>query len=133
MRKLVTTANWETNTVSEHEASAFNPNFGSCCDVAHFRVHLGGTTCDTWNKSAINVFVEDFLKDHPEYPPQVESVVDMVRMKSRAALDSAIRRYRESLIRREDRELEELRRQKNSQERRRKVSSAALAYLTHKW
>jgi len=120
MRVLVTPAKWTLNTVTEQEANAFKPGHGHCCDSTYFRVHLAGTTCDTWNKSAISVFIEDFLRTHPEYPNRVR---DMVQVKSRAALDSAIREYRKSLVTRDPRELEEMRKEKNRLERKRKVSS----------
>lgn len=129
MRQLVTSANWLVSTVTEQEANAFNPNLGPCCTPQHFRVHLDGTTCDMWNKSAILVFVEDFLRAHPEYPLE-ESVRDMVRMKSRATLDSAIREYRKSLLHRSPAELESVRKQKNRLERKRKVSSAVYPIFT---
>lgn len=122
MEKLITTTNLMENTVTEQEATAFNPDLGPCCDPVNFRVHLEGTTCNAWNRSAIDVFVNHFLATHTDYPSQEEPVRDMVRMKARAALDSMIRRYRKSKIPRTNDQLEELRLQKNSQERKRKVS-----------
>lgn len=124
MRKLVTPARWLQSTVTEEEANTFNPSLGPCCEPTHFRVHLGGKTCNNWNKSAILVFTDDFLRVHPEYHSQDGSVRDMVLMKSRATLDSTIRKYRESLVPRTPQELEDTRKRKNRQERKRKVKSA---------
>lgn len=122
MQKLITPAKLTENTVTEQEATTFNPDLGPCCDSANFRVHLEGTTCNAWNKSAINVFVNRFLIAHPEYPSQEESVRDMVRMKSRATLESMIKRYRNVKTPYTDEELRALRLQRNSQERKRKAS-----------
>jgi len=121
MRKLIPSANWMKNTVAEREVNAFNPELGPCCDLVGFRVHLEGTTCNPWNKSAIGVFVNHFLTTHPEYPPE-ESVRDMVRMKSQAFLDSMIRQYRKSNITCTAEELDEARLKKNRKERKRKAS-----------
>jgi hypothetical protein len=122
MQRLITPANLLRNTVREEEANAFDPDQGPCCDALHFRVHLEGTTRNAWNKSAIDVFVNDFLGVHPEYPSQEESVPEMVRIKSFATLDSLIRKYRESNIRRTEGEKERRRLAKNCYERKRKVS-----------
>jgi len=111
------------NTVTEQEANAFDPTLGQCCDPAHFRVHLEGTTCNTWNKSATSVFAGRFLTAHPEYPSHEQSVRDMVQMKSRAALDSMIREYRKSNTPRTEPELREEQKRKNRQERKRKVGT----------
>lgn len=118
------------STVTGQEVNAFNPNLGPCCHPAQFRVHLEGTTCDKWNKSAIAVFVEDFLRAHPEYPFEEPAVREMVRIKSRATLDSAIRKYRHSLVSRSAQAAEEMRKQKNRQERKRKVSFPASTHST---
>lgn len=120
MKKLVK-ADGLQNRVTEQEANAFDPNLGPCCDITNFKVHLEGTTCNAWNKSAIDIFVKGFLEIHTEYPSQVESVRDMVKMKSRATLDSTIRKYRDSKIPRTLEESKEIRLQKNRQERKRKV------------
>lgn len=125
MRKLIPSSKWLKSTVTEQEASAFNPNLGPCCDRANFRVHLDGTPCDAWNKSATSVFVDDFLTAHPEYPSQDELVRNMVRAKSRAFLESMIRDYRRSKAGLNATELEEARVQKNRRERKRKVSSVS--------
>lgn len=121
MRKLLQES-LNQDTVTNQEANTFNANLGPCCDTAHFRVHLDGTTCNGWNKSAIRVFTNDFLTAHPEYPSHEEPIQDMVKMKSQATLDSMIREHRKSKIRRTNVELRELQKQKNRQERKRKVS-----------
>ena len=121
MNTLFSRDDWMRKMVTDREATGFDPNRGPCCTLANFRVHLGGTLCNTWNKSAIDVFMGGFFAAHNEYSPQKESVLEMVRMKSRAALDSMIRKYRKSKISRTPAQLEELRLQKNRQERKRKV------------
>ena len=122
MDKLITPANLMKNTVTVQEASMFNPDLGPCCDPAHFRVHLEGTAANAWNKSAMAVFVKCFLDTHPEYPAHEKSVRDMVKIKSHTALESRIRKYRESNVTRTAAELRERQLQKNRQERKRKVS-----------
>ena len=111
------------NVVTDQEANTFDPNLGPCCDTAHFRVHLDGTTCNGWNKSAIRVFTNDFLTAHPEYPSHEKSIREMVKMKSQATIDSMIRKHRKAQIPRTDVELRELQKQKNRLERKRKVST----------
>ena len=111
------------NTVSEEEATTFNPELGPCCSAANFRVHLEGTPCNAWNKSAITIFVSHFLVTHPEYPSQEDPVRDMIRMKSRATLESMIRQYRKVKTPRTNDQAEELRLHKNRQERKRKARS----------
>ncbi|KAF9642096.1 hypothetical protein BDM02DRAFT_3106051 [Thelephora ganbajun] len=109
------------NVVTEQEANTFNPELGPCCDPVHFRVHLEGTTCNVWNKSAIGIFVNRFLTTHPEYPSEQESVQEMVRMKSQATLDSMIRWYRKSNTPRTKEEKDESWLEKNHKERKRKL------------
>ena len=123
MLKIVTPAHWMKNRVTREEVNAFNPGLGPCCDTANFRLHLEGTPCDAWNKSATGVFVNGFLVAHPEYPSQEEPVREMVRMKSHATLESMIREYRKSKIPLTEAQVEELRLQKNRQEHKRKVVS----------
>jgi len=124
MRKRITPANWMKNTVTEQEANEFDSRFGQCCDPTHFRVHLGGTPANAWNKSAISVFIKDFLAVHPGYPSQEDSVRKMVWIKSHAALESMIKQYRKSNTLHSGSELEAMRLQKNRTERKRKVSPA---------
>ena len=133
MRRLITPASLLRNTVREEEAKAFDPDYGPCCDALHFRVHLEGTTHDAWNRSAIGVFVNHFLEAHPEYPSEQESVQEMVRMKSFSTLDTLIRNYRESNVRRTEEEVEGRQLAKNRYERKRKVSSGAPCPLLHQW
>lgn len=123
MYKLVPSADRMRVTVTEQEAQAFDPTLGPCCDSTGFRVHLEGTTCDPWNKSATTVFVNSFLVAHPEYSSRDESVREMVLMKSKATLDSMIRSYRKYRAPRTADELEAQRLHKNRQERKRKVGS----------
>lgn len=132
MRELIKPDNLVKNTVAEQEANTFDPNLGPCCAPANFRVHLEGTTCNPWNKSAIGVFVNHFLVAYTEYPSQEESVRDMVRMKSQAALDSMIRKYRRVNTPHTFNELNDMRLRKNRQERKRKVSSATLTHTTRR-
>ncbi|KAF9643070.1 hypothetical protein BDM02DRAFT_3104903 [Thelephora ganbajun] len=96
------------NTVTKQEVDAFDPNLGPCCNATNFRVHLGGTTCNAWNKSAINAFVNDFLSSHSEYPSQEESIRETVG-------------YRKSHVPHTVEESDELKLQKNRQERKRKL------------
>jgi hypothetical protein len=121
MRTLFRDEDWMQNMVTDREAIAFNPNLGPCCTLTNFRLHLEGTPCNTWNKSAIEVFMVGFFAAHKTYSQQKISVVNMVRMKSRAALESMIRKYRKSKIARTPAQLEALRLQRNRQERKRKV------------
>lgn len=122
MRNLLG-SNWMKNTVPQREANGFDPELGHCCHLARFRVHLEGTTCDAWNRSATNVFVDGFLQAHPDYDATKEPVRDMVRMKAQATLDSMIRQYRK-LNTRTMEELAEERAHKARQERKRKVNPA---------
>lgn len=132
LRKLITPDKWLEKTVTGQEADAFNPNLGPCCHPAHFRVHLEGTTCDKWNKSAVVVFVEDFLRAHPEYPSGESAVREMIRIKSRASLDSVIRKYRGSLVSQTPQAAEGTRKRKNRQERKRKVNLPVFTRLTNR-
>ncbi|KAF9777823.1 hypothetical protein BJ322DRAFT_1015414 [Thelephora terrestris] len=109
------------NTVAKEEAGAYNPECGQCCSVAGFRVHLEGTACDAWNKSATEVFVGGFLQAYPTYNVADGSGRDMVRMKSQAALESMIRQYRKLRIPQTLDELKGQRDHKNRQERKRKL------------
>jgi len=114
--------NWLQNMVTEEEVNNFNPEGGPCCDISHFRVHLEGTTCNSWNKSATDVFVKGFLAYHAaDYKAEDQSVRDMVQLKSQAALDSMIREYRRLKAPRTPAEVKERQRYKNRLERKRKV------------
>jgi hypothetical protein len=130
MRKLIPEHSWMKNTVTKDEAEEFDPNLGACCDPGHFRLHLEGTTCDRWNKSAAGVFVDIFLRDHHEYPPQERAVTRMVEVKTRSAIDSMIRDYRKSKEVNNEAERGEIQARKNRQERRRKVSPTVLVRPT---
>lgn len=121
MDKLIGKGHLGQNRVTQEEADAFNPTTGPCCQSTTFRVHLGGTTCNVWNKSAMGVFVNDFLGKHSGYPSCDESVRDMVLMKSRATLDSMIRKYKKSLTPSTVDQSKALKQRKNRQERKRKV------------
>ena len=120
MQTIIPDADWMEDTVPELEANSFNPLLGSCCDANHFRLHLEGTTCDPWNKSATEVFVEDFLAHHTEYPKEVDSVYDTVSLKTRATITSMIKEYRKLKLGSE--ELDVLQIRKNVAERKRGVS-----------
>lgn len=106
---------------TEQEVNAFNPDLGPCCDIGTFRVHLEGTPCNPWNKSAIDVFVAGFLATHPEYRRRDESVQKTVKLKSRSALESMIRKHRRSKIILTKQQEDGYRLRKNRQERKRKV------------
>lgn len=124
MRDLLK-GNWMKNTVTDEEVNAFDPALGQCCDPTHWRVHLEGTPCNPWNKSATFVFVNDFIVAHPEYNRDDRSIRDMIHMKSKSALDSMIRTYRKSKIPPTVNEPEdEDQKQRNRRERKRKVSTA---------
>ena len=124
MRVLIPKRDWMQNTVTKEEAERFSPDIGPCCDSRQFRLHLAGTTRDRWNKSATRVFVDDFLRTHPDdYPSEEEAVVKMVEMKTRSAIDSLIRDYRKSKEDHNQAERSELQARKNRQERQRKVNS----------
>lgn len=116
MRTLIKPDDWVVNKVTEQEAEAFNAALGPCCDTTTFRVHLGGTTCDAWNTSAIRVFVNGFLSTHPRYSPQDVSVREMIKARSRATLDTMIRNHQKSAVPHTGGEVEELRLQRASQE-----------------
>jgi hypothetical protein len=118
------------NNVTKQEAAAYDPNLGPCCDITNFRVHLEGTPCDAWNKSAMDVFVIAFLAVHPEYLSRDDSVREMVKMKSHAALESTIKKYRKSKVLLTDGQVNELRLQKNRQERKRKECFSVLLLPT---
>jgi hypothetical protein len=120
MEHLIPDADWMEDTVTKDEANDFNPLTGPCCDVNNFRLHLEGTTCDLWNRSAMEVFVEDFLAHHPEYSKEVDSVRDMVMFKTRATITSMIKEYRKLKL--SPNELDELQLRKNRTERKRGVS-----------
>ena len=120
MERIIPDADWMEDTVSEIDANNFDPLIGPCCDADNFRLHLEGTTCDAWNRSATEVFVEDFLARHPEYPREVDSVRDTVFLKTRATITSMIKEYRK--LKREPNELNELQLRKNLTERKRGVS-----------
>lgn len=132
LRKLIKPDNWMKNTVPELEANAFNPGNGPCCDATNFRVHLEGTPSNPWNKSAVAVFVRSFLAAHPDYPADEEPVQEMVRMKTRAALESIIREFRESNIPRTEEEANRKRLEKNRRERKRKVNFL-VRFFAHRW
>jgi hypothetical protein len=132
MRDLIG-KNWMKNTVAKEEAGAYNPECGQCCSVAGFRVHLEGTACDAWNKSATEVFVGGFLQAYPTYNVADGSGRDMVRMKSQAALESMIRQYRKLRIPQTLDELKGQRDHKNRQERKRKVSLAMPTPLPYRY
>ena len=117
------------NTVPELEANNFDPLIGPCCDASRFRLHLEGTTCNPWNRSATEVFVEDFLTHHPEYPREVDSVRDMVFLKTRSTITSMIKEYRKLKL--DSNRLDELQRRKNRTERKRGVS--LLYHLWRSW
>lgn len=118
------------NTVTEEEAGEFNPDLGPCCDRGHFRLHLEGTTCDRWNKSAVRVFVDDFLSTHHDYPSHEEMVTKMVEMKTRATVDSMIRDYRKLKEVGNQAKRDENQARKNRRERQRKVSSVTFLCST---
>lgn len=120
MQSIIPDADWMEDTVPELEANNFNPLIGPCCDADHFRLHLEGTTCDPWNRSATQVFVEDFLAHNPEYPKEVDSVHDAILLKTRAAITSMIKEYRKLQL--ESNELDELQLRKNRTERKRSVN-----------
>lgn len=121
------------NTVTKPEADGFDPERGQCCDLERFRVNLGGTTRNAWNKSATDVFVAGFLAAHAEYDAGNEAVKEMVQMKAQATLDSMIRKYRGLNIPRTPAESQELQRLRNRQERKRKVSVCVHSPLSHKF
>lgn len=120
MERLIPDADWMGDTVPELEANSFNPVIRPCCDANNFRLHLEGTTCNPWNSSATEVFVEDFLSHHPEYPREVDSVRDMVLLKTRATITSMIKEYRKLKLNSD--ELDDLQLRKNRAERKRGVS-----------
>lgn len=121
MKELIPKNLWGRNTVTDQEAGEFNPDFGPCCDNAHFRLYLEGTPRDNWNKSATSVFVQDFLRVHPDYPSHEPAVVRMIELKTSANIESMIRNYRESKEERNQAVKDEARARKNRQERQRKV------------
>lgn len=82
------------NMVSLDDSLDFNPERGECCTAANFRINLGGTPCDVWNKSATRIFVNDFLREHPDYPSNNQVVRMMVQKKTSAAIKSLIQEYR---------------------------------------
>jgi hypothetical protein len=130
MRVLIPEYSWMQNTVGKEEAEKFNPALGPCCDTTQFRVHLEGTPCNNWNKSATSVFVNEFLKlHHSEFPSQEEVVQKMVELKTRAAIESMIRGYRKSKEAFNKAEQDEAKARKNRRERQRKVSSSACVAL----
>ena len=120
MQNIIPDEDWMGDTVTELEANNFNPLIRPCCDANHFRLHLEGTTCDPWNRSAADVFVEDFLAHHPEYPKEVDSVYDTVVLKTRATITSMIKEYRKLKL--GPNKLDELQLRKNCIERKRSVS-----------
>lgn len=126
MRDLIPGNSWMRNTVTKEEAEDFNPDLGPCCDYTEFRLHLEGTPCDSWNKSATSVFVDSFLRIHPDYPSQKEVVKQMVEFKTRAAIESMIRNYRKSKDAHNSAEQDEIKDHKNRRERQRKVSPPSL-------
>jgi len=123
MRKLIPKAAWLKKTVTEEEARGFNSALGTCCGPRPLRLNLEGTPCDRWNKSAAEVFIDDFLRTHLDYSPEEEVVAQMVEMKTRAAIESIIREYRKSKKVMNQAEREEAQADKNRHERRRKASS----------
>ena len=126
MERLIPDADWMVDTVPGFEANHFDPLIGPCCHPSRFRLHLEGTTCNPWNRSAMEVFVEDFLTHHPDYPKGVDSVRDMVLLKTRATITSMIKEYRKLKL--GPNELDQLQLRKNSAERKRGVS-----LLCHLW
>ena len=112
------------NPVTQDDLEDFNPASGPCCNVANFRLHLAGTPCNPWNKSAAGVFVESFLgKYTTDYPSNDEAVVDMVRFKTQSTIAAKIKRYR---MTGPDGNMEPATKKRlNRQERKRKVSSSS--------
>lgn len=134
MKDLIPKQSWMKNTVTEEEAEGFNPDLGPCCDPRQFRLHLGGTTCDRWNKSATHVFTDDFLRVYRhEYPPEEEAVTKLVEVKTRAAIDSMIRSYRRSNGANDQAARDEAQARKNRGERRRKVGSITSTFDLHQY
>ena len=108
------------NTVSPDDFQDFNPQRGECCTRADFRINLEGTPCDAWNKSATRVFVNDFLRAHPEYPSHNVVARRMVHNKTSAAIKSLIKEYRQKDIRGQAKLAAQ--KMKNRKERKRTVS-----------
>lgn len=122
--------NQEANPVTEEDIENFDPALGPCCHAGNFRLHLSGTPCDYWNKSAAEVFVESFLIKHVEYPSD-EAVVDMVKFKTNSTIAAMIRRYRTTGP---DGNVDpEMRKYQNRQERKRKASLSSIYQLRNRW
>lgn len=94
MDLLTPSARARESTVSMADFQAFDPRRGECCTSANFRLNLEGTPCDVWNKSAVRIFVNDFLRNHNEYPADNRVVRLMIQKKTTAAIKSLIRDYR---------------------------------------
>lgn len=120
MEQCVRDPDWMTDSVSEAEFRTFDPLLGPCCTADSLRFRFEGTTCDRWNKSATDVFVDDFFAHHPEYPGDVDDVRDMVYLKTRSAITSMIKEYRRLKLHPDERSALQLR--KNRLERKRGVS-----------
>jgi len=120
MEECIRDPDWLTDSVSEAEFRDFDPQLGPCCTADSLRLHFEGTTCDRWNKSATEVFVEDFLAHHPEYPGGVDIIRDMVHHKTRSTITSMIKEYRRLHLHPDERDAMQLR--KNRLERKRGVS-----------
>ncbi|KAF9778450.1 hypothetical protein BJ322DRAFT_1000864 [Thelephora terrestris] len=107
-------------TATDADITYFDPTFGPCCDVEDFRLHLAGTPCNLWNKSATEVFMESFLEKYKlDYPPEYDGVVRMVGFKVHSTIAALIKRYRSTGP---DGTVDpETRKQQNRQERKRKL------------
>lgn len=109
---------------TEEDVDEFDPNFGPCCGIEDFRLHFDGTPCDTWNKSATEVFLNSFFEKYTEYSPEKEPVVRLVKFKTHSALAAMIKKYRR---RGPDGNVDpETSRSQRRQERKRKVCSYSL-------
>lgn len=81
-------------TATERDTQNFDPTFGPCCGVDNFRLHLAGTPCNPWNKSATDVFIESFLEKYTEYSSDNLAVVRMVKFKTHSTIAAMIKQYR---------------------------------------
>src|ERR1700753_159231 len=84
MKGLFHNDDWLKEIVDEDELKNWNPQIEDCRTADQFKLHLGGTPCDSWNSSPCRVFASDFLRTYSELYPDVWPVRRMVLRKTKA-------------------------------------------------
>ena len=100
-----------TNLPSLAALRGYRPEDGPCCTVEDFQVDLVNGPRSLWNKSAANVFADDFLHAYPSLKVSTKKIREMwykhlERLKavySRSAVSEAQKKADDAMHRRKSR------------------------------